>query len=97
MRYITMRIKNNEIRYNYYFFAELANTDWQLCDCDEGTLAWFDMEDVLDRDMPFTSKAVLKHYLSVGKTDKELYAGIAAQGQVIFMPLQEFVAGTERR
>ena len=97
MRYITMRFKNNEIRYNYYFFAELANTDWQLCDCDEGTLAWFDMEDVLDRDMPFTSKEVLKHYLSVGNKDKELYAGIAAQGKVIFMPLQEFVAGTERR
>jgi 8-oxo-dGTP diphosphatase len=96
LRYITLRYKKNEVRQNYYFFAELANADWQLCDCDEGTLAWTDMEDVLGRDMPFTSKEVLKHYLSVGKKDKVLYAGIASQGQVSFLPLQEFMADSER-
>lgn len=60
-------MKNNEIRQNYYYFTELQNTEIDINDCDEGTLEWVDMNKVLDRDMPFTAKECLKHYLSIGK------------------------------
>ena len=40
LKYVTLRLKNNEIRQNYYFFADLLNKDLQLEYCDEGLLEW---------------------------------------------------------
>ena len=40
--------------------------------------------------MPFTAKECLKHYLTAGKDDNRLYAGIATENGVDFVELMEF-------
>lgn len=37
-KYVTLRNKNNEIRQNYYFFADLEDKDFKLQYCNEGKL-----------------------------------------------------------
>lgn len=90
LKYITLRMKNNEIRQNYYYFTELQNTEIDINKCNEGTLEWVDMNEILDREMPFTAKECLKHYLSIGKDDNRLYAGVATENAVNFIELKEF-------
>ncbi len=90
LKYVALRMKNNEIRQNYYYFAELRNTDIDISECDEGILEWINMDEVLDREMPFTAKECLKHYLSIGKDDNKLYAGITTENGVNFIELKEF-------
>jgi 8-oxo-dGTP diphosphatase len=90
LKYVTLRNKNNEIRQNYYFFADLNNKNLRLKDCNEGILEWFEISKVLDKDMPYSSKEVLKHYLSIGKDDNNIYAGVVTAKQVIFTQLNEF-------
>ena len=89
-KYVTLRLKNNEIRQNYYFFADLRNPDLQFNNCDEGLLEWVEIREVLKREMPFTAKGVLEHYLSVGMHDNKIYAGVTTDEQVIFHALNEF-------
>lgn len=90
LKYITLRRKNNEIRQNYYYFTKLHNTEIDISECNEGTLDWVDMDEVLDKEMPFTAKECLKHYLSIGKDDSKLYAGVATYSGVNFIELKEF-------
>ena len=90
LRYVTMRLKNGEIRQNYYFFAELK--DGVLVDlrCDEGICEWVPYEDVMKRKMPYTAKFVVEHYLEKGRENADLYAGIAHPGGVLFQVMEEF-------
>lgn len=90
LKYITLRMKNNEIRQNYYYFAELLNTEIDISKCDEGILEWVDINGILCREMPFTAKECLKHYFSIGKDDNKLYAGAATNSGVNFTELKEF-------
>jgi 8-oxo-dGTP diphosphatase len=90
LRYITLRMKNNEVRQNYYFFTELQNTEIDINKCDEGKLKWVDMNEILGREMPFTAEECLKHYLSIGKDDNKLYAGVATENGINFVELKEF-------
>jgi len=90
LKYITLRRKNNEIRQNYYYFTKLHNIEIDISKCNEGTLDWVLMDEVLDREMPFTAKECLRHYLSVGKDDKKLYVGVATDKVVNFIELNEF-------
>lgn len=90
MRYITLRLKNGEVRQNYYFFADIREGVKLSGDCDEGTLAWQNCEGMMKLDMPVTAKAVMGHYLTVGRYTQTLYAGSAEDGQVIFHSLEEF-------
>ncbi|WP_346886688.1 NUDIX domain-containing protein [Clostridium sp. UBA4395] len=90
LKYVTLRMKNNEIRQNYYYFTELRNTEIDINECDEGTLEWVNMDEVLDREMPFTAKECLKHYLSIGKDNNKLYAGVASENGADFIELKEF-------
>ncbi len=90
LKYVTIRFIDSEIRQNYYFFAELRNKELELKHCDEGLLEWVDRNNVLNRDMPFTAKEVLRHYLSVGNATKDIYAGVASNNQVVFHVLDNF-------
>ena len=56
LRYITLRMKNGEIRQNYYFFAGLKPGAAVRGTCDEGRLEWVPYDSVLKREMPFTAK-----------------------------------------
>lgn len=90
LRYITLRNKNNEIRLNYYFFAELAEGVKVTDFCDEGLLEWVSLDKIKDKIMPYTAKYVLQHYCATGRTDSRLYCGTAQESGIIFYPLEDF-------
>ena len=90
MRYVTLRLKNGEIRQNYYFFAELKPGVEIAPDCCEGRLEWVDMDAALQKNMPHTAWHMLSHYLKTGRYTDTLYGGVTVQDAVIFTPLEEF-------
>ena len=90
MRYVTLRLKNGEIRQNYYFFAELRENVSVNLTSNEGRLQWISFDQIMDREMPFTAYYMLQHYLTVGRYTDQLYAGITKEDGVEFTPLREF-------
>ena len=91
LRYVTLRLKNGEIRQNYYFFAELVGGQREIMS-NEGTLRWFGAEELLTSPppMPVTAEAVVRHYLTVGRHTDYLYAGATTREGTKFTPLEEF-------
>ena len=90
MRYVTMRLKNGEIRQNYYFFAQLRPGVQIAPDCGEGRLEWAELDTVLERKMPHTAWHMLAHYLKEGRYTQLLYGGVTTEDTVVFTPLEEF-------
>lgn len=90
MRYVTLRLKNGEIRENYYFFAQLKPGVEIAESCGEGCLEWADVRSVLDKKMPHTAWYMLEHYLREGRHTDLLYGGVTLANGVIFTPMQEF-------
>ena len=89
-RYVTLRLKNGEIRQNYYFFGALKEGMPLPETCGEGKLAWVPFDQVLEREMPFTARGVLEHYFKEGRFTDHLYAGISTPGGTEFIRLEEF-------
>lgn len=75
LRYVTLRLVEGELQQNHYFFAALLRPDRPLPTCHEGDLEWVPVGQALDRDMPHSARAMLSHYLSIGRYDDKLYAG----------------------
>ena len=90
MRYVTLRLKNGEIRENYYFFAQLKPDAEIAGCCGEGRLEWADMRTVLEKKMPHTAWHMLAHYLRKGRYTDLIYGGVTTQDGVVFTPMQEF-------
>ena len=88
LRYITLRLKNGEIRQNYYFFGKLK-TEKPL-ESTEGNLHWFSYDDAQHLEMPASAKHMMLHYLSTGRFDKNLYAGITDAAGTRFVIMEEF-------
>ncbi len=90
MRYAMQRLKNGEIRQNYYFFADLKDgAEIDLATC-EGRAQWIDESEILKKEMPVTAKYMLKHYLTVGRYTSCLYAGATTENGAVFTELCEF-------
>ena len=88
LRYITLRLKNGEIRQNYYFFGKLLSE--KSLQSTEGILKWFSYEEAAHLQMPASAKKMMLHYLQVGRFDDNLYAGITEAEGTKFVPMQEF-------
>ena len=88
MRYITLRLKNGEVRQNYYFFARLRE-DRELTST-EGQLHWVKFKDIPQLKMPSSAKHMILHYLQQGRFDDKLYAGVSESWGANFSPLSEF-------
>ena len=88
LRYITLRLKNGEIRQNYYFFGRLK-TERPL-ESTEGNLHWFSYEEAKDLQMPASAKHMMLHYLKTGRYDDNLYAGITDDAGTRFVIMKEF-------
>lgn len=88
LRYITLRMKNSEIRQNYYYFANI-NREVKL-KSNEGRLEWVEFNRALELDMPYTSKYVIEHYLKTGRNTGFLYGGMADKKGVCFNVLENF-------
>ena len=88
LRYITLRLKNGEIRQNYYFFGKLLS-DREL-ESTEGNLRWFSYEEAEHLHMPASAKHMMLHYLKTGRFDENLYAGITDNAGTRFVIMEEF-------
>ncbi len=89
LRYVTLRMKNAEIRQNYYFFARLKNMEKAIIS-NEGNLKWFKEGELKDIVMPHTAKYVVEHYIKEGKYNNKIYAGMAIKSGLNFIELAEF-------
>ena len=89
-KYVTLRMKNGEVRQNYYFFADIKENVSIKTDCSEGKLEWVHYNDVLKKEMPFTAKGMLEHYLSTGRFDDKVYGGVTTSDGVVFNEMDEF-------
>ena len=88
LRYITHRLKNGEIRQNYYFFARLKED--RALNSTEGNLRWVPYGDIPGLDMPVSAKHMILHYLAEGRYTDCLYAGITEESGTKFVEMQEF-------
>ena len=88
MRYITLRLKNGEIRQNYYFFGRL--TTEEPLKSTEGNLQWFSYDGAEHLQMPASAKHMMLHYLKTGRYDDNLYAGITDDEGTRFVIMKEF-------
>ena len=88
LRYITLRLKNGEIRQNYYFFGKLKTQ--RSLESTEGNLHWFSYEEAENLQMPASAKHMLLHYLKIGRFDDRLYAGMTEDTGTRFAVMKEF-------
>lgn len=89
LRYITLRLKNGEVRQNYYFFANYIGDRDDIVSS-EGRLCWFDAKDIHGLKMPFSASFMLDHYLKEGQYTTHLYGGVATESGIDFTVLNEF-------
>ena len=88
LRYMTSRLKDGEIRQNYYFFASLKR-DMPLVST-EGQLRWVPFADTAALRMPISAYHMLQHYVQYGRFTDLLYAGITEADGTSFVPMKEF-------
>jgi 8-oxo-dGTP diphosphatase len=88
LRYITHRLKNGEIRQNYYYFARLKE-DRHL-QSTEGNLRWVSYDVIPQLKMPVSAKHMIMHYVKVGRFNDILYEGISEENGTKFVPMEEF-------
>ena len=91
MKYITLRLKEGEVRQNYYFFARLKEEKELVSN--EGTLRWVRWEELPELNMPVSAKHMILHYAKIGRFDDKAYASIALsdhEGDAVFAELREF-------
>ena len=88
LRYVTLRRTKDELRQNYYFFAELVGEVPQSST--EGTLQWVSPDELNALEMPFTAKHVLAHFLATGRHNDKIYGGIADGKAIAFTELPAF-------
>ncbi len=88
LRYITLRLKNGEIRQNYYFFGKLLSE--KPLESTEGILKWFTYEEAEHLQMPASAKHMMLHYLKIGRFDENLYAGITDDAGTKFVVMKDF-------
>ncbi len=89
LRYVTMRLKNGEIRENYYYFAVLK-TGYEPHDSCEGRLQWHALKAVEDLPQPVTAKHVMRHYVEIGRFDARLYGGVTQADGMHFTAMEDF-------
>lgn len=87
LKYITLRYTKDEIRQNYYFFANLRNDVNDELNSNEGICKWFPIGEISSLEMPFTSKYVLDHFFSIGHNTDQIYVGVSTKDGVNLLEL----------
>lgn len=88
LRYVALRNVKDELRINYYFFADLKPDVVIKKKCNEGILEWVSLDKVNERKMPITAQYVIKHYLETGINTDELYSvSVDSKDNVTFVSL----------
>lgn len=73
LRYIGLRNVKDELRINYYFFADLKETAKLTMKCNEGILQWIPLDNLMEKEMPVTAKYCIDHYLAEGMNNDNVY------------------------
>ena len=73
LKYIVLRLKANEIRQQYVYFARTQRRDFT--DTSEGKLHWMHLPDLLDRYASKTTHFIVQHYLAEGKESDAVHVG----------------------
>ncbi|MDL2248732.1 NUDIX domain-containing protein [Tyzzerella sp. OttesenSCG-928-J15] len=71
LRYVTTRYTGEELRTGYYFFGEVE----RICPlpyCSEGELYWLNISDISEKEMSFSVKKIMEHWLS-NPLDEAMY------------------------
>jgi 8-oxo-dGTP diphosphatase len=89
LRYVTLRYTKDEIRQNYYFFANLKDNVNDYLQSNEGICKWFSIDEITRLEMPFTAQYVVEHHYSVGCMTDKLYVGVTTNEGVDFLELSE--------
>lgn len=89
LKYIMLRHVNGEVRVNYFFFATFPGGLQMELESDEGTLKWFDLEEIKELEMPLSTKYAMEHYLREGCSNRDLYAGVVTDGNAVFTSMPE--------
>lgn len=87
LRYVTLRNSSDELRINYYFFADLDTSHTAFLPSTEGVTKWYSLDELSALPMPFTARYMINHYTAVGQYDDALYGGIANENGVVFTKL----------
>lgn len=88
LRYVTHRLKDGEIRQNYFYFAHLKSE--RLLTSNEGELCFVPYEEIPSLEMPVSAKHMICHYIETGRFTNEIYAGITEANGTEFVVLREF-------
>ena len=73
LRYIALRLVEEELRINYYFFADLNPGAALTKHCPEGNLEWVGLNELHNRKMPYTAQRVIGHYMEIGINTNDFY------------------------
>ena len=88
LRYVALRLKNGEIRQNYYYFGSLKEA--RFLESPEGKLEWVSWEKLPELEMPACAKLAVLHYLREGRYTDEVYGGVACKEGTRFVALEDF-------
>lgn len=77
LKYVSLRNNGNELRQNFYFFADLLSPE-KVENSTEGALQWTPLEELLKLEMPYTLKVCLAHYLETGRYTQDIYLASVA-------------------
>lgn len=94
LRYLVSRLARQEIRLQYVYFGKIERRP--LASCDEGKLYWVDLREAIRLDTSFTTREILKRYISQGhrRADGLLEVGVVGaercEPRIIWAPLQDW-------
>ena len=75
LRYIVHRLRHNEVRTQYVYFA--STTKVRLYPNHEGVLQWMPIDALHNlAEASFTTRAILNHYLKSGSKTENIYVGV---------------------
>ena len=87
LRYITLKRKGAEVRQHYYYFAELL-PGAEPQPSSEGISCWVPLEEIVAKNMPFTSQKVAEHWLAEGQYTEHLYGAVGDGENLVFTVMQ---------
>lgn len=73
LRYVTLRRSQEEIRQNYYFFANIKEHVDDNLASNEGICRWFSLEDIASLEMPLSARYVMDHFCATGRHTDRTY------------------------
>ena len=90
LRYLALRLADDELRMNYYFFADLKDSAKLSMKCSEGILQWIELKELAEKDMPLSARYCLEHYLTEGIHTEELYSVTVGLNNAAIHPIERF-------